>query len=444
MRCSLLRALEQRRPDLLWFSIIVAIALALRFAFVMWLDPDPRLAGVTDDSWFYNNAANALADGRGYISPGRGTPTAQWPPGYPALLASVYLLPGPDVTTGKILNVLLGTLSCGLLFVAGRVLWNRAVGIAAGLLLAFFPSHIFYSTLILTETAYSALVTACILFFIWLLLRGPTVHLGFQVLLGLALGAATLIRGEAVLLPFVFAGTWAVSARSFKSGALFAGAALLGLAIVLSGWTARNIVQMGAAIPVSTGSSRMAQAHWDGADGGPSHARVKELNAKFPDVPFPEREVKISQQSLRDGLHFMATHPLKELSLFPRRLYYLFRHDHSALDLISHKPVSLGDTGLDRLRTAANVYYFSAIALGILGCRLWWQTRRAVAVLIIGMVVSLSVLIGVLYAGIERYHASLIPTICLAAAPFIIRASDTLRRAAGLSVPGNLSDDLPS
>lgn len=331
----------------------------------------------------------------------------------------------------KLLNVVLGSLTCSMVYALGRMMWGRSVGIVAGTLLTVFPSHIFYSTMVLTEVTYGTVITAIFLAFFWRLRRsGGALDLRYGFLLGIATGVAAMIRGEAILLPLVFGAViWVGSSR--RRGAAFAGVVVFGLAVIISGWTLRNVVQMGSPILISTGSSRMAQAHWDGADGGPNDDRVRELNALYPDVPFPEREVKISQYSMRQGLKFMVTHPVKELSLVPQRLYFLYRHDHAAIDLIARRDASLSQAAQDRLRTAADAYYFGLVAWALVGVCLWWRVRREVALTFIGLVGSLSALVGIFYAGIDRYHASFVPFISLMAAPVIVMALNILRDAQG-------------
>jgi len=415
----------EHRTDLLWAAAIFAVAFTIRFVFVLWVDWQP-LTGTIDDSNFYHLSARAMADGKGYINPWRHLPTAQWPPGYTAFLASVYILPGPDAFAGKMLNVVLGALTCSLVFATGRLMWNRAVGVAAGLLVTFFPSHVFSSTILLSEVVYIALLSGLILWFAWALKRKTAVGWRLPVLLGLLIGAATMVRGEGMFLPLVFGAAWGFAFRSPKRGLWFGGLAIAGMMVIISGWTVRNAIQIGAPIPVSTGSARMAQAHWDGADGGVDSDRVQELNSLYPEVPYPEREVKVSQYSMRQGLRFMVTHPLTELSLIPRREYFLYRHDHAAVDLIDHKENSLNQKTLDRLRTVSDAYYFVAMGWALLGIWLW-RSRPDFAVLLFGIVFYLSALVGILYAGVERYHTQLIPVIALAAAAPLVLLRDVGR-----------------
>jgi 4-amino-4-deoxy-L-arabinose transferase-like glycosyltransferase len=427
-------AVLERRTDLAWASAIFLVALVLRVAFVAWIDPSPAEGGVTDDTWFYHNSAEALRDGRGLTVPGRaGAPTAQFPPGYPGMLASVYLLPGPDVDAGKALNVVLGATAAVLLFCMGGMLWSRTVGIVAGLLCAFYPSLVFSATLLLSGVAHATLLLAVMCAFIWALKRKISVVV-VAGSLGLALGATSLIRGEGLLLPFAFATVWLWLQASWRETAKFLLVTYVAMAAVLGAWTVRNVIEMDAPILISTGSTRMAQAHWSGADGGSNDERVRELNALYPDVPYPEREVKISRYSMEQGLRYMRTHRLHELSLFPRRLYFLYRNDHYASDLFYRRPDAPSGATLERLSTVADAYYYVTIAWAALGLVLWWRHYRGLALLFLGQVAALSLLVGVLYAGVERYHLQLLPLLCLIAAPTIVHAVDLARGGAGLPV----------
>ncbi len=54
-------------------------------------------------------------------------------------------------------NIVLGALTCAALYVVGNLVGGKKVGIVAGLLLAVFPGHIFFSSLVLSETLFTLL-----------------------------------------------------------------------------------------------------------------------------------------------------------------------------------------------------------------------------------------------------------------------------------------------
>ena len=64
----------------------VLVALAARLAWIASVHP---AQGVFDDTGYYDFFAKTLAGGGDFRMPW-GTPTAFWPPGYPAVLAIAY------------------------------------------------------------------------------------------------------------------------------------------------------------------------------------------------------------------------------------------------------------------------------------------------------------------------------------------------------------------
>jgi CHASE2 domain-containing sensor protein len=109
-------------------------------------------------------------------------------------------------------------------------------------------------------------------------------------------------------------------------------------------------------------------------------------------------------------------------------------HDR-ADDLIARRDPSLNFATQDRLRTVSDGYYFAIAACATLGACLWWRARREVVVAFIVLVGSLSALIGILYAGIDRYHESFVPFMALMAAPLIVMAFNVARNNA-VDLPG--------
>ena len=66
-------------------------------------------------------------------------------------------------TVPKILDALLATLSCGFVYLLGRRLFGPSVGLVAAAILALLPGDVFYSALLLSETAFATTFTAALL-----------------------------------------------------------------------------------------------------------------------------------------------------------------------------------------------------------------------------------------------------------------------------------------
>jgi hypothetical protein len=283
----------------------------------------------------------------------------------------------------------------------------------------------------MTEVTWAASLAATTLLFVWLTLGRRRMTLPFAVLLGLLVGGSTLIRGEGALLSLVFGLVWLLSGLSLQRAAALTAACVLGVAVMLGGWALRNELQMGAPVPISTGSSStLAQSHWEGADGGPNFRRGAVVQGRYEDVPYPEREVKWSQRAMRDAMKYAVTHPVRELTLIPRRFFELMRHDHAPIDYITkqtttgtHEEFRVGQKTFDAFTVLSDVYYAAMLVAAVLGARLWWRARREMFWLLLGIAVYIFAVFSIAFLGEPRYHASLIPIFALLAAPALAQVA---------------------
>src|SRR3990172_5726689 len=145
MHAALLRPVPLVRPGrghLLALALIVLLAVGLRIAWVAYINVDPT-DGRFDDSLFYHEFARSLSDGRGYVNPLSGEPSANWPPAYSALLSSVYFVFGPKIIAAKALNIALAAAAVLLTYALGARLFDRRVGLLGALVVALLPSHVY-------------------------------------------------------------------------------------------------------------------------------------------------------------------------------------------------------------------------------------------------------------------------------------------------------------
>jgi 4-amino-4-deoxy-L-arabinose transferase-like glycosyltransferase len=136
-------------------------------------------------------------------------------PGYPLLLSLVYRVE-PAVVSGKIINAALSTLTIVLVFLLGSALSTPAIGLLSALLFAILPSEINMVSVIGTEVAATALVTAATLALVY----GcrSTAQPGWLFASGLLLGAGLLVRSSLLFLAPVLA-VYLVFARGFSAAA---------------------------------------------------------------------------------------------------------------------------------------------------------------------------------------------------------------------------------
>lgn len=227
-----------KRNYLLLFLIFV-IALSLRMFYL------PQVAQelpVSDEAG-YDEAAVGLASGEGYRMSGY---RSYQPPGYPAFLAIVYKLFGHNYVIVKLIQVLLGSLGCFLIYLAAKRAFNKEVGLISALIYAAYDGLIFLNGHLLTENIFIILELLAI---ICLLNFDSTKSKLSLCLAGILIGLALLTRGQILYsIPFLIVWIAVISKRwLFHSFLLF-----LFVSLTVSPWTIRNYLIHRRFVPVAT------------------------------------------------------------------------------------------------------------------------------------------------------------------------------------------------
>ena len=118
---------------------IFFIALCVRLFYLAEIDEVPFYLHPIMDAKAYDAWAVRIASGDWL-----GSDTFYQAPAYPYLLAVIYSAVGHDVHLAHVILMVLGSLSCVLLFLATRMLFFRPAGVAAGILIAFYPVAFFF------------------------------------------------------------------------------------------------------------------------------------------------------------------------------------------------------------------------------------------------------------------------------------------------------------
>lgn len=181
---------ETTHRILLAFVLILAVSLRL-----LWLKAVPTQP-VTDFDWYFERARD-IANGRGFSV--NGVPTAYWPPGYSYFLAPFLKLVSGSVTVAKSLNLLLTTTIVLQTYLLSRRLHDNPItALVASLITAILLPLVAYSSILASEPLYTVLSLAgCIAAF------NKDQQPKNAVLAGLAFGAATLVRPQAVIFPLL-------------------------------------------------------------------------------------------------------------------------------------------------------------------------------------------------------------------------------------------------
>ncbi|HEV8550318.1 MAG TPA: hypothetical protein VGQ57_14840 [Polyangiaceae bacterium] len=308
---------------------LALLALALRVAVVAFAAG--RFPPV-DDAAFYQTIAGRLARGLGYTwawPDGTVTFAANYPIGYPALLAGVYAVGGVHVGLGMLLNAVVGAAATyAAVGLASRVSAPSG-SLLVGLVAALEPALVFYTPALMTESvAGELLVIAAAI----ATAKRPGLS-GRIALGGAVVGVATLVRPELVLLaPCV--GALAVFRLPRPRLALAAAGGALAVALVVCApWTLRNCARLDRCSFVSAnagqnlliGTSALGRGGWVSLDtlGVPFGCRA-EFGEGGKDRCFG-----------RAALAVIAERPFAWLALVPRKLGMTFDYGTAAAYYLS-------------------------------------------------------------------------------------------------------------
>jgi 4-amino-4-deoxy-L-arabinose transferase-like glycosyltransferase len=204
-------------------------------------------------------------------------------PGLPLLVAGIFAIRGSDdVRLARLVLALISAAAIPMTWMLGRRLGGEWAGLAGAALIAFYPTLIGDAGLLLTESLAGTLILAAVL----LILRArETGRLRSWVLPGVLLGLSAMVRPEyaGITVALGVALACLELLRSGRPDRMMPTAVLVGAAmLVLMPWTARNAVEYGRFVPLSTGGG---QALFTGSympSGGDPQLVVPNLLAERP------------------------------------------------------------------------------------------------------------------------------------------------------------------
>lgn len=225
-------------------ALIAAAGLAARLAYALLLVKSKPLLG---DALEFHLQANLLADGKGYIQPflyeatGTARASADKPPLYPFLEAGVSLLGGRTWAWHQLVGCLAGTGTVAVVGLVGRRAAGPRAGLIAAGLAAAYPLLVAADGSLRSESVY-ALCIALVLLAALAYREAPSAR--GAALLGVAVAAAALTRGEALVLLVLLALPLCGPRR--------AAVAALACVVVLAPWLARCWIVFDRPVLIST------------------------------------------------------------------------------------------------------------------------------------------------------------------------------------------------
>lgn len=411
-----LTAIEHSR---LFVPTCLALAVIIRVGWLYLVNPVP----VSDFRWYYDRGQD-IAAGHGYSMqaddfwPDNVPPaalavdnqrrlTAYWPVGYPAFLGGVFFVFGPSLVIAQLANVVLYIGALILAYqIARRAFHSELSGRLTLLILAFYPDHIFYTTLLATEILFLFL-----LFLNVFLLINATSRLRWLIAAGIVGGLACLVKPQALLVPAVIITAQFVADRRWstllKSGLIV----YLLLGLTLLPWTWRNLTVFGDFVFISTnGGYNLLVGNNPYANG--TYGRDKRLAAMLSDVA-GELARNVKARDL--AINYIREQPLQTVKLWPKKIWYLYKRE--SIGLYWNQQGLSQQTNQDLavifkiLMGIARLYYgligFLFLA-ALFALRRAYSKIRLVPFLGIGLILYFTG-IAILTFGSGRFHFPIIP-----------------------------------
>jgi tetratricopeptide (TPR) repeat protein len=409
-------------------AAIFAIAFLLRLTYLFQIESIPLFVHLAGDGRTYDEWARRIVAGA-WLGEG----VFYQAPLYPYFLAVLQSLFGHNLWAIRFIQILLGSLSCVLLFLVGEKIFSQRAGLAAGLLLGFYAPAIFFDALIEKSVLDLFLLSALLV----ILLGTNTEERWSQWLgAGAILGLLGLSRENALVLTPVIA-LWIIlyfSAQSIAARAQWLGWFAAGMLLVLLPVGLRNLAAGGEfKLTTSQFGPNFFIGNNAAADGtyGSLRKVIGEVQLEGPDARrLAERAQgralssgEVSDYWLRRAVDYIEAQPADWLGLLGRKwlLVWSAREIEDSDDFYIYRSWSWLLNGLGAL------LHFGVLApLAALGVALTYLRWRRLW-LLYAMIVALALSVAIFYV-FGRYRFPLVPLLALFAGAGVTTALELYRK----------------
>lgn len=314
-----------REAHLLWGLFVLALAVRLL------MNTDTAAMALRAyrtpfaDSCTYDSLAVNILRGRGY---GMYQGDAYFMPLFFYYAAAVYWFFGHSYLALSIANGVVSSTGCLFVYLLGRDLFARRVGLIGALAAVFWVNHLRLVPQILTETPTIAAATAGT-WWLWRTCRERTWWR--EVVLGFALGLLLLLRGQMIGYVGAAFGLAVLSAPGWR-GRLRVAVLVAGtLAVTMSPWWIRNWLELRAFVPLSLqGGINLAMTNTPESKDGLFHPpgdpdpKETELLLAAQRALQGKSALEQSRHGTRKTLTFVTEHPGRWLRFAAYRVLAVF------------------------------------------------------------------------------------------------------------------------
>jgi 4-amino-4-deoxy-L-arabinose transferase-like glycosyltransferase len=397
------------------YFIAVMCAILVRIAWTVTVPVLPL-----SDAVIYDRMAKHIALGHGPSLQPLQTPvdqivhTAYWPVGASAIYGGLYKLFGfsdwPIVT----INILANIATIYLAMWLTERWFSRKHALITGLILAFWPAQIMFSTVPASELLFAFFMMAALVTWETVVhkkILRPTAT-------GVLLAAACLIRPTALLVPGLLGlcsllkGGDHAKVRNLVSGVIVCGLTML---LCILPWSFYNKSQFGQFVLISTnGGPNFWMGNHPGTNGG---------YTRLPNEVRGMNEIQREQYLKREALGYIRVEPF---AFIRRSIIKAFRlHERESIG-VSWNEDGLrtrfgSETIIFGIKLIANVYWWVALALAIGGVAytIFLQPRRFKTLLVPLLFWGYFTAIHAITVIQDRYHFPSVPFIAMLAAIFL-------------------------
>ncbi len=353
---------------------IFVLAYALRFIYMLQMQSSPHFFSPTMDPLFHDTWAQNIADGN-WI----GSKVFFRAPFYAYFLAVVYKIFGHSYIIPRLIQHLVGSFSCVLIYLLARRLFDRKVAVVAGLIAATYGMLLYFEGELLLDS----LLVFFDLLLILLLLRARDVpKLSRWFVCGLVLGLSAVTRPNILFfIPFVWLWMYWVfkNTKSFKKIAIYAAWFLLGSILVICPVALRNLLAGGDPVLIaSQGGINFYIGNNENADGLSAifyheHWEYRDFQlAAEKETGRGLRPSQVSNFYYRKGLDFFLQRPSQALKLLVKKLYLFW----SRFEISNNQDIYFYRRYSSLIRILPLGFWFIG-PLGLTGMILsFWSVRR--------------------------------------------------------------------
>jgi len=379
--------------------VIFALAILARSLWIAYAGHGPG-----HDGFSYWGIAQSVASGKGYSNPfAESGPTAFFPPLWPLILAALIKLFDPDLLAAQSFLIVVGSVSAVLAYLVGARVLDRRAGVVAGILVALFPSQVYFTSVMMTETLFVMQSVLFVLLIILWFAESESHKLWHAVVLGLLLGAMALTRAEALfLVPLLLVLFKLLGLPWFLLGQVIV-AIVVGMTVLIIPWTVRNYIQVDELVLIRK------PGH------GEEHVLRVGLSPNYEEASNISTEEPLTWREIGERY---STQPWLLATLASDKLKDLYGSDDQFRWIVTALPFEAGTLPVfdedeeSRWAALANGYYYVVGVLAVVGLPFWFSRRNKPLLVVLWFVAAWS-LIHLAFAPTVRMHFPVIPMIAI-------------------------------